>query len=176
MPSIEWSECIKPSIRLCWTCNFYGFLFYRVFVFVVRKQRPGLRSLVFVFEDLRFWTPFHNGLTPKRAEKPKLFLAEESNKCDRRITETLKENLVYEWRAFNRLIQRILPKRPGDIVFFSPCCEATKTCLCSVTARNAKNDISGSLWQNSLIQTVKCSPFIGNNFLETSCDAPITFI
>ena len=39
-----------------------------------------------------------------------------------------------------------------------------------------KNDISWSLWQNSLIQTVKCSPFIGNIFLETCCDAPITFI
>ena len=60
---------------------------------------------------------FHNGLRPARAEKPKLFFAEKSNKCYRRITETLKENLVYEWRAFYRLNQRILPKRTGDIIF-----------------------------------------------------------
>ena len=60
---------------------------------------------------------FHNGLTPTRAEKPKLFFAEKSNKCYRRITETLKENLFYERRAFYRLNQRILPKRTGDIIF-----------------------------------------------------------
>ena len=39
-----------------------------------------------------------------------------------------------------------------------------------------KNGISGSLWQNSLIQTVKFSPFIDKIFLRTFCDAPITFI
>ena len=71
-----------------------------------------------ITHNVRYKTiTFHNGLTPKRAEKPKLFLAEESSKCDRRITETLKENLVYEWRAFYRLNQRILLKRTGDIVF-----------------------------------------------------------
>ena len=51
------------------------------------------------------------------------------------------------------------------------------SCLCSVTARTEKKEKTisprGSLWQNSLIQTVKFSPFIGNIFLETSCDAPI---
>ena len=59
---------------------------------------------------------FHNRLTPARAEKPKLLLAEKSNKCDRRITEGLKKNLVYEGRALYRLNQRILPKRTGDII------------------------------------------------------------
>ena len=60
---------------------------------------------------------FHNRLTPARAEKPKLFLAEKSSKCDRRITESLKKNLVYEGRALYRLNQRILPMRTGDIIF-----------------------------------------------------------
>ena len=54
---------------------------------------------------------------PARAEKPKRLLSEKSNKCDRRITESLKKNLVYEGRAFYRLNQQILPKRTGDIVF-----------------------------------------------------------
>ena len=48
---------------------------------------------------------FHNRLTPARAEKPKLFLAEKSNKCDRHITESLKKNLAYEGRALYRLNQ-----------------------------------------------------------------------
>ena len=39
-----------------------------------------------------------------------------------------------------------------------------------------KNDISGSLWQNLLIQMVKFSPSIDKIFLRTFCDAPITFI
>ena len=60
---------------------------------------------------------FHNGLMPARAEKLKRFLAEKSNKCDWRITESLKKDLVYEGRAFYRLNQRILPKITGDIVF-----------------------------------------------------------
>ena len=60
---------------------------------------------------------FHSRLTPARAEKPKLFLAEKSSKCDRCITESLKKNLVYEGRVLYHLNQRILPKRTGDIVF-----------------------------------------------------------
>ena len=60
---------------------------------------------------------FHNRLTPARAEKPKLFLAEKSDKCDRRITESLKKNHVYGCRAFYCLNQQILSERTGDIVF-----------------------------------------------------------
>ena len=48
---------------------------------------------------------------------PKLFLAEKSNKCDRRITERLKKNLGYEEGAFYRLNQRIVPDRTEDIIF-----------------------------------------------------------
>ena len=48
--------------------------------------------------------------------KSKLFIAGKSNKCDRRLTESLKKNL--EGRAFYCLNQQILPKRTWDIVFF----------------------------------------------------------
>ena len=62
--------------------------------------------------------PFHNALTPARAKKkPKLVLAEKSNKCDRRITERLKKNLAYEEGAFYRLNQRIVSDRTEDIIF-----------------------------------------------------------
>ena len=50
-------------------------------------------------------------------KNPKLFLAEKSNKCDRRITERLKKNLAYEEGAFYRLNQRIVPDRTEDITF-----------------------------------------------------------
>ena len=60
---------------------------------------------------------FQNGLTLARAKKPKPFLAEKSNKCDWRIIETWKKNLVYEGRAIYRLNLQILPKRTGDILF-----------------------------------------------------------
>ena len=60
--------------------------------------------------------PFHNALAPARAKKKQLFLAEKSNKCDRRITERLKKNLAYEEGAFYRLNQRIVPDRTEDII------------------------------------------------------------
>ena len=61
--------------------------------------------------------PFHNALTPARAKKTQIFLAEKSNKCDRRITQRLKKNLAYEEGAFYRLNQRIVPDRTEDIIF-----------------------------------------------------------
>ena len=48
---------------------------------------------------------FHNGFRPALTIKNNLFLAEKSNKCDRCITKTFTENLVYEERAFYRLNQ-----------------------------------------------------------------------
>ena len=50
-------------------------------------------------------------------KKPKLFLAEKSNKCDWRITESLKKNFAYEERAFYRFNQQIVPNRTEDIIF-----------------------------------------------------------
>ena len=56
-------------------------------------------------------------LTPGRLlDNQNFFLKKKSNKCDRRITESSKKNLVYEGREFYRLNQRILPKRTGDIL------------------------------------------------------------
>ena len=50
-------------------------------------------------------------------KNPKLFLAEKSNKCDRRITERLKKNLAYEEGAFYRWNQQIVPDRTKYIIF-----------------------------------------------------------
>ena len=51
------------------------------------------------------------------AEKPKFFLAEKSNKCDRRITESLKKNLVYEGEHFSIWISEFCQREP-EISFF----------------------------------------------------------
>ena len=92
----------------------------RVFYCLNQQILPNGTEEIIFHSTCRYATKtitFHNGLTPARAEKPKLFLAEKSNKCDQHITESLKKNLVYEGRAFYRLNQRIRPKRAGDTVF-----------------------------------------------------------
>ena len=84
-----------------------------------RIQANGTEEIIFhsTCYDATKTITFHNRLMPARAEKPKLFLAEKSNKCDWCITESLKKNLVYEGRALYHLNQRILPKRTRDIIF-----------------------------------------------------------
>ena len=106
------AESLKKNIV------YEGRAFYRLNQRILPKRTGDI-----VFSELvvTLQKTFHNGLTPARAEKPKLFLAEKSNKCDRRITESLKKNLVYEGRAFYHLNQGILPKRTRDIVFSVLC-------------------------------------------------------
>ena len=91
--------------------------------------------------------------SPARAKNTKLLLAEKSNKCDRRIIETLKKNFVCKERVFYRLNQRTVPDKTKAVIFL----------VLAVTPQKTKNILSGAGYKTTLLlveKSNKCDPRI----------------